>query len=386
MLEARHRRSAPWLPAWARWSRAAAEEPWTVGVEDELVLVDPRTWSPANRAEELVAALPDHASIETHACVVELKTAPHETVAETVADLATLRRLASRLVDEELGLRLAGSGTHPLATDSHVEVSSSPRYADIECMMRAVARREPTMALHVHVAVPHAELAVRALDGLRCELPLLLALSANSPFWRGRDSGFASMRTPLLSMFPRFGIPRRFGSYAAYVEVVSGLLRSRAVPDPGFLWWDVRLQPGLGTVEVRIMDAQTRVADIAPLAALVQCLVFAHATAAEPPGVGQELLAENRFLAARDGLRAQLSSTPEGRTRPAAEWLGGIIESCRPAAQALGCASELEHALALAEDPGAVRQRRLAASAGLGALPALLSAELALAERVVVAA
>ena len=386
MLDARHPRGARWLPAWARWNGEAAEEPWTVGVEDELMLVDPRNWSPANCADELVAALPAHASAETHACVVELKTAPHETVAETAADLATLRLLAARLVHDELGVRLAGSGTHPLATDSEVEVSPGPRYLDIECMMRAVARREPTMALHVHVAVPSAELAVRALDGLRCELPLLLALSANSPFWRGRDSGFASMRTPLLSMFPRFGIPRRFGSYAAYVEVVRGLLRGRAVPDPGFLWWDVRLQPRLGTVEVRIMDAQTRVADVAALAALVQCLVFIHAAAAGPPGVGQELLDENRFLAARDGLQAQLAFTPDGRSRPAAEWLGGLIESCRPVAHALGCASELEHGFSLAANPGAARQRRLAASAGLAALPALLSAELAPAERVVAAA
>ena len=386
MPEAPHPRRERWLPVWARWSRAAAERPWTVGVEDELVLVDPRTWAPANRADELVRMLPTQASTETHACVVELKTAPHETVPEAAAELALLRRTASRLVHEELGLRLAGSGTHPLAADSEVEVSSGAHYRDIECMTRALARREPTMALHVHVAVPDAELAVRALDGLRCELPLLLALAANSPFWRGRDSGFASMRTPMLSMFPRFGIPRRFGSYASYVEVVNGLLRSRAVPDPGFLWWDVRLQPALGTVEVRIMDAQTRVADVAALAALVQCLVFIHAAAAEPAGVGQELLDENRFLAARDGLRAQLATTPEGRTCPAAEWLGGLIESCRPVAQALGCASELEHGIELAAHPGEVRQRRLAASAGLAALPALLSAELAPAERTVVAA
>ena len=255
---------------WAQWSCAAAEQPWTVGVEDELVLVDRHTWSPANRAEELAAALPEHASTETHACILELKTAPHETVSETASELASLRGTASRLAHEELGLRLAGSGTHPLATCSEIEVSSDPHYRDVERMTRALTWREPTMALHVHVAVPDAELAVRALDGLRCELPPLLALSANSPFWRARDSGFASMRTPILSMFPRFGIPRRFGSYATYVEVVNSLLRSGAVPDPGFVWWDARLQPRLGTVEVRIMDAQTRIADAAALAALVQ--------------------------------------------------------------------------------------------------------------------
>jgi carboxylate-amine ligase len=357
-----------------------------VGVEDELVLMDPRGWSPANCADELVGALPAHASTETHACVVELKTGPHETVAEMAEELGALRRWSSRFAGEELGLRLAGSGTHPLATHSDVQLSSGPRYRDIERMTRAVAHREPTMALHVHVAVPDGELAVRALDGLRCELPLLLALSANSPFWRARDSGFASMRTPLLSMFPRFGIPRRFGSYARYIEVVGALLRSRAVPEPGFLWWDVRLQPRLGTVEVRIMDAQTRVSDVAALAALVQCLVFVHACADQPPSLPQELLDENRFLAARDGLRARLASTPEGRTRLAGDWAAELIDSCLPVAETLGCISELAHGHAMAGNPAEARQRRLAASAGLAALPALLSAELAPAERPVLAA
>src|SRR3954466_205858 len=117
------------------------------------------------------------------------------------------------------------------------------------------------MALHVHVAVPDGATAVRALDGLRDDLPLLLALSANSPFWRGADSGFASMRTPIFSMFPRVGIARHFGAYAEYVRAVEAVVGSGAIRDPSFLWWDARIQPRFGTVEVRIMDAQSRVTD-----------------------------------------------------------------------------------------------------------------------------
>ena len=126
--------------------------------------------------------------------------------------------------------------------------------------MRELARREPTFALHVHVAVPDAEIAVRACNAMRAHLPVLLALSANSPFWQGRDSGLASARTPVFQAFPRTGIPREFATYAEYVEAIDVLMRCGAIPEPTFIWWDVRLQPRFGTLEVRIMDAQTRVA------------------------------------------------------------------------------------------------------------------------------
>ena len=138
--------------------------------------------------------------------------------------------------------------------------------------MRELARREPTFALHVHVGVADPEDAVRLANRLRAHLPLLLALSANSPFWQGRDTGLASARTPLFQAFPRVGIPRAFDDYADYVEAVDLLIRCGAFPEPTFLWWDVRLQPRFGTVEVRIMDAQTTVEDTAALVALVQSI------------------------------------------------------------------------------------------------------------------
>jgi carboxylate-amine ligase len=268
-------------------------------------------------------------------------------------------------------LRAATAGTHPLARQDDVDVSTAARYREIEASMRALARREPTMALHVHVAVPDAQAAVRALDGLRADLPVLLALAANSPFWRGADSGFASMRAPLFSMFPRAGIPRAFGTYGDYVRVVERLLRSGAVREPGFLWWDARLQPRLGTVEVRMLDAATRVADAAAIAALVQSLVRRHAESWRARAPEPEVLAENRFLAARDGTRAELVGAGE-RTRPVRDQLDELLEQCRPYAAALGCAAEVAAVGRLAADPGDARQRRLAALHGLDRLPALL--------------
>ena len=138
--------------------------------------------------------------------------------------------------------------------------------------MRELARREPTFALHVHVGVRRTRGAIRLTNRMRAHLPLLLALSVNSPFWQGRDTGLGSARTPLFQAFPRVGIPRAFKDYADWVEAVDLLIRCDAFPEPTFLWWDVRPQPRFGTVEVRILDAQTTVAETAALAALVQCI------------------------------------------------------------------------------------------------------------------
>jgi carboxylate-amine ligase len=351
------------LPAWAEWNPAGAAAPWTVGLEEEVMLLDPRDWSLASRVDEVLSALPaeiaDRAAPETHGSVLELASRPHRTVAAAVGELAELRAgLAAALAPLEL--RAAVCGTHPFAQWNEVEVSPGARYQSIYESMRELARREPTFALHVHVAVPDAESAVRALRGLRVHVPLLLALSANSPFWQGRDTGLASARVPIFGTFPRVGIPRKFGSYAEYVEAVDVLLRCGAFPEPTFLWWDVRLQPRLGTIEVRIMDAQTRVADNAALAALVQSVVRLEATDGyvdEAIAARLEVLEENRFLASRDGMRAGFIDPEHDTRRPVRDILGELLGACGPHAAELGCEAELSAVGALALEPGYHRQR-----------------------------
>jgi glutamate---cysteine ligase / carboxylate-amine ligase len=356
------------LPEWAAWNPVAAQAPWTVGIEEEVMLLDAITWMPASRSEEAMTALDPaiarHTAAETHGSAVELATDPHATVGAAIEQLAQLRKgLAAGL--GELGLAAAVSGTHPLATWEDTEVSPGARYQFLYASMRELARREPTFALHVHVAVPDADSALRALDGIREHLPLLLALSANSPFWQGRDTGLASARIPVFQAFPRTGAPRPFGSYAAYVEAIDVLLRCDAIPEPTFLWWDARLQPRLGTVEVRIMDAQTRVRDTAALAALVQCLVRSEAMR---PAAGEdcsrptppEVIDENRFLAARDGVRAELIVPAAGCRLPIGELLPAVLEACGPHAAALGCEDELAAVAALGHRSGEARQRALA--------------------------
>jgi carboxylate-amine ligase len=317
-------------------------------------------------------ALRDHVSSETHASAVELRTGVHATVGSAVAEMGELRTVLVAVLDG-LGLVAGGSGTHPSAVWHEMQVSSRERHQEVYGSMRELARREPTFALHVHVGLPSGEAGIAAFNRLRAHVPVLLALSANSPFWQGRDTGLASARTPLFQAFPRVGIPRVFGSYGEYVRAVDLLLDCGAFPDPTYLWWDVRPQPKLGTVEIRIMDVQTTLSATAALIALVQSivrleLVEGHADAALVHA--PEVLDENRFLAARDGVEAELVDPVRGRAVPVLEIAAELMQACRPHAAALGCSGELELLCELLDNPGPARQRAVAARSGLDGLAA----------------
>ncbi len=362
--------------SWARWAPEVV--PWTVGVEEEVMLLDPSGWALASHADAVIARLTGelagHASLETHGSALELRTDPHATVSDGLAQLEGLRgELARELAG--VNLRAAAAGLHPFTLWQDTRISDGDRYRFLYGSMRELARREPTFALHVHVAVPDPESAMRALNRLRSHLPLLLALSANSPFWQGRETGLASARTPLFQAFPRVGIPRAFRDYEDYVSTIDLLLRCEAFPEPTFLWWDVRLQPRFGTIEVRIMDAQTTVADSAALTALVQCLVRLEATegsGADPAVDLPEVLAENRFLAARDGVAASLIDARLGRRFRVPDVLDSVLAMCAPHAEELGCSEELQWTRNLAATPRPVRQLDLAR--GPNKLPGLVEA------------
>ncbi len=341
------------------------------------MLLDPVRWALVPCSDAVISRLSDelspHASPETHASVVELVTGIHRDVDGATAELASLRRRLARELDA-MGLAAAAAGTHPLTVRAQTEVSGAARYRHLGDSMRALARREPTMALHVHIGVPDPEDAVRLLNGLRRHVPVLLALSANSPFWQGHDAGFASSRTVIFQAFPRTGVARRFAGYADYVEAIDALIAPGALPDPSFLWWDVRLAPALGTVEVRVMDAQSTITEVAPLVALVQSLarleLEGEPSAAAP---GDEVIAENRFLAARDGIEARLIDAGAGALVPVRETVDELLVECRPHALALGCAGALERVQWLASTNGADRQRGFAEGGRLDGLVARLA-------------
>jgi carboxylate-amine ligase len=331
-----------------------------------MLLAPAEDWSLAQRLDEiqpqLSPTLAAQVSRETQDAVLELTTRPHGAAQSAAAEASDLRaRLSADL--EPLGLQAASAGTHPCAVWTETRIASGERHQSVYGSMRELARREPTFGLHVHVGVSDPESAITLHNRLRPHLPLLLALSANSPFWQGRDSGLASARTPIFQAFPRVGPPRAFADYADYVEAVDRLLRCDAFPDPTYLWWDVRPQPKFGTVEVRIMDVQSESWATSALTALVQMIArleleegyHSHEVAGSP-----EVLAENRFLAARDGIEAHLID-PVAETRvPARVALDQLLEAARPHAQALGCEPALEEIRRLAEQNGAQRQRRAA--------------------------
>jgi carboxylate-amine ligase len=362
---------------WWAWQPSEA---YTVGVEEEVMLLDPDDWALTQRADDVLSlagpSLAGRCAAETHEAALELRTGPHATVREAIAELRELRTMLVEHLDE-LGIAAAAAGTHPAPMAEISKVSPSSRYQVIYQTMRGLARREPTFALHVHVGVPDAESAIRLVNQLRAHLPMLLALSASSPFLRGHATGLSSNRTILFQGFPRTGVPRQFESYADWVTTVDVLLRSGAIPEPTFLWWDVRPQPRLGTVEVRVMDAQPRLAATAALTAMVQALArleLEQGYAAPELVSAQEVLSENRFIGARDAASAELIDPAQGVRVPLPRLLHDLLDAVRPHAAALDALAELEQVRMLVLAPEARRQERFAATAGLPALVADLAA------------
>ena len=344
---------------WADWSRG---NEFTLGVEEETMLLSPHDWSLAQQIDRVLPALSEelsaHVTPETHRSALELSTGVHPTVTDMAAELMHLRSMLQREL-RPLGLSCASAATHPFTVWQETVVSTGPRYELVYGSMRELARREPTFALHVHVGVDDPEDAIRLTNRMRAHLPLLLALSVNSPFWQGRDTGLGSARTPLFQAFPRVGIPRMFEDYADWVEAVDLLIRCDAFPEPTFLWWDVRPQPRFGTVEVRILDAQTTVAETAALVALVQSvarLEVLEGYVSEQLVRTQEALDENRFIAARDGMEGALIDPDRECRVDARDLLADLLEAVAPHASALGCEAELEPVTAMAKHTGARRQ------------------------------
>jgi carboxylate-amine ligase len=368
------------IASWADWH---ASRPYTVGLEEEVMLLDAEhDWALARRVDEVIPALtPElavHVTAETQNSVLELASSPHQSA---VAAAGQARELRTQLAAElnPMGLWAAAAGTHPLAVWTDTRISGGDRHQAVYGLMRELARREPTFGLHVHVGVGDPDDAVTLYNRLRSHLPLLLALSANSPYWQGRDSGLASARTPIFQAFPRVGVPRPFDSYEEYVEAIDLLIRCDAIPEPTYLWWDVRLQPRFGTVEIRIMDVQSSPDFTHALVGLVQTI--AHLELEEgfhvSPLAGQsEVLTENRFSASRDGMHAFLiDPLTETRVR-ADEVMETLLEVGRPHAQQLGCESALDTAAELAASNGAQRQRTIFEETGsLADLVAALARE-----------
>ena len=349
-----------------------AEAEFALGVEEELLLVDAGTLALEHSAVEVLGrvSVPKEEGAlcpEAYAALVELTSPVCTDAAEAVSALARLRE---RL--HAAGATTIGAGLHPDGAFGDVVHHPGERYALIAQETRGLLSRTPTCAVHVHVGLPDAETAIRTYNGLRAHLPLLQALSANSPFWHGRDSGLQSARALVFRAFSSSEIPVAFESFDQYAEQVEATVAAGGLPDYTYLWWDVRPHPALGTVEVRAMDGQSSLRTVAGLAALVHALAL-HAAEHHGPYERRETLMESSFRAARDGLGATLWH--DGALRPVTEIAQATLDLARPHARELNCDGALDEIdRILAEGNGASRQRAAFDRGGMTGLLTALAA------------
>jgi carboxylate-amine ligase len=342
-----------------------SEAAFSVGVEEELFLVDPVTGSQANASAAVLERLgPVDGTVERelHACQMELITDVCRSAGEAVGTLGGLRRAVVAT-----GAGLLGSGTHPSALEGEAEITDKERYERIRDLLGDAAAT-PVGGLHIHVGMPDADTAIRVFNGLRRHLPLLQALAANSPFRHGRDTGLASAREVTIRGWPRSGVPRAIRDFEDFRELARLLGRAADVPDYTWFWWKLRPHPRLGTVEVRALDAQASLEDTAGLVALVHCLARHAAEAPPKPDPTAEVLEEGVFQAARFGVGARLPDA-DGHLRPVDELLHDALADARGYGRELDCADQLDVLPALMErGGGARRQRAFFAIAGMDAL------------------
>jgi carboxylate-amine ligase len=334
---------------------------YTVGVEEELMILDGTTLDLVNAVEELLGpAERGDVKPELMESVLEISTDPCTTIAEVREQLAALRK-AVRQRAEARGYAIGSAGTHPFAKWEEQRIAARPRYRDLISALRFVARQELIFGQHVHVGLDDAEKAICVANGMRCYVPALLALSANSPYWRGDATGLASTRMPIFRAFPRVGIPPYYADWADYERRIEFQVAAGVIKDYTYLWYDVRPHPVLGTVEIRAMDSQTRLEHAVGIAALVQALVRKLGTEWEdghvPEHHAHEMLDENRWMAARHGLGGELVDLPSTERIATTAFLRRLLNEVRGHAEDLGCADALAGVTDLLErGNGAQRQ------------------------------
>jgi carboxylate-amine ligase len=342
--------------------------PYSVGIEEEYQLLDETDLGLISCIEPILASFagdPVRPRIkpELLQSAVEVSTRISSNVADAVEDLADLRSRLRHAAAEH-GVTIAAAGTHPFSGPDQQLVTARPRYVRIADELGWLTERHLVFGLHVHIGVSSNEKAIACANGLRAFIPELLALAANSPYWRGRSTGFCSTRAIVATDFPRSGPPPFFADFDDFEQLVERSQRAGLFPEYTHIWWDLRPHPLHGTVELRVYDAQTRIENVAALAALVQSLVATLGSAYEcgepPPHVPDFLLEENRWRAARDGLDAILIDVEHDSERAARVALISLLDRCRPAADALGCTEELELVQHILErGNGAEEQRRV---------------------------
>ena len=324
---------------------------YTLGVEEEYMLLDGESFDLVQHIDTVLAAVAGHEletriNAELMQSVLEIATPVCHTAGDVAEQLRRLRGYVGE-VARERDMRVGSAGTHPFSLFERQRITAKDRYRALVDQLQYIARRELIFGMHVHVAVDDPEKAIQVVNGLIGHLAELVALSASSPFWRGEATGLASSRHMVFAAFPRSGPPPRFRDYADYAEVVGQLERTGCIADYTHIWWDIRLHPRLGTIEIRICDAVTRLDDVVAITALCQALVKHYAerfdAGEEIPSFHRILTTENKWLAARYGLEAPVMDLHTGRRNrvPVAQSIRRTLRLVEPHARELGSEVEL---------------------------------------------
>lgn len=340
----------------------------TVGVEEEYYLVDAATGDLVPEAPEGLLAecerrLPGQVSPEFLQTQIEVATRVCANMAQVRAELVRLRGEIAEAAGKR-GLAIVAASTHPFGAWQKQRPTPRPRYSELDAEYRGPARRLLICGMHVHVGIQPDELRIDLMNQFAYFLPHLLTLTASSPFWEGEDTGLASYRLTVWDALPRTGLPPRLASWHEFEALVASLIAAEAIEDGTKLWWDVRPSARFPTLEARIFDLCTRVEDAVCVAALTQCVMRMlwrlrrrnqrfriYPTA---------LVAENRWRAMRHGADRGLIDFGESRVKPMSVLIEELLEMIAEDAEALGCASEVQHARAIVRDGASAHRQRAA--------------------------
>src|SRR3954470_17895358 len=348
----------------------------TVGVEEELMLLDPETLDLLPEADRVTYELGDRVALRPELPAAQVETA--SPVCSSIGEAADAVAGARSALGAGVAgwARLAGAGTHPFAAP-HGVLRTDPKYDAMKAEFPWVLPQQLVFGLHVHIAVRGADRALAVLNALRSFLPELAALAGNAPLHAGRDTGLASVRPQISGLLPRQGIPPAFSSWEALADYLAWGRRGGVFPAAGEPWWEARAHDELGTIELRVPDAQTTAQEAAGVlglaAGLVAWLAERHDAGEALPVHDSVRIAENRWRALRHGLAGTLLDLDSGEPEPARARVLGLIDRVGPAAERLGGGAALEHARALAARNGAERQRALAEEHGLHGVVAWLA-------------
>jgi glutamate---cysteine ligase / carboxylate-amine ligase len=343
----------------------------TIGVELELQLIDARELSLVSCIDQVLAALPPHLTEsvkpELMQCYVEINTRICHTVREARDDLR--EKLAGlEAVVHPMGLKLLWSGTHPFSSWRHQKITIHERYHRLVTLMEDVVRRLVTFGLHVHIGVDSGDKAVMVCDRMLHYLPLLLALSANSPFWEGRSTGLQSNRSKIMEGLPTAGLPYQMRNWSEYVWLVKHLKETGFINSIREIWWDIRPHHHFGTIEVRVCDIPPSLDHVLALVSLIQCLVHTISTEIDGgtflPEYHPMMVEQNKWRATRYGVDAALVSNKDFQQRSVPQLVDDLITKLTPTAVELGCLEELQSLALIPPNSGARRQTEIYEATG----------------------